>query len=177
MTSPFSSILLLWYRLWRTPQSRHQSQSCCTGSFDGVYSIGGVSKNHDVIITSPFSSILVLWYRLWRTPQSRHRSQSWCTGSFDGVYLVGVVVCNRGVIVTSSFLTLILTSKRSQLRRYFPFITCMLTPDGARHQPHETLQSHTVGRVLLNGSVMAAGRVCKTSCAHVRTLHLCFTNS
>ena len=43
--------------------------------------------------------------------------------------------------------------------------------------PNETLQSYTVGCRLLNGGVMAVGRVCNTSRAHVRTLHPCLTKS
>ena len=118
-------------QLWRTHQSRHRSQFCCTGSFGDEDLIGSVSKNSDVIVTLPFSPILLLWYRLWLTPQSRYRSQSWCTGSFDDVDLIGVVNFNRGVIMTSSFNSN-LTSKRAQLRRNFPFITCMLTAQAPR---------------------------------------------
>ena len=99
MTSPFSSILPLWYLLWRTHQSRDRSQTWFTGSINDVYSISGASKNSDVIVTSPFSSILPLWYRLWRTYQSRHRSQTWCTGSIDDAYLIDGVSKNTDVRV------------------------------------------------------------------------------
>ena len=91
VTSPFSYTLPLCFRLLQTPQSRHRSQTWCTGSFDDVYSIGGGSKNSDVIVTSPFISILPLWYWLWRIHQLRHRSQTWCTTGNSMTYIRLVV--------------------------------------------------------------------------------------